>query len=105
MFGIGGMMPVRRVAWYSIDDDDYRFELVTVHRRDWSECAVEAAEDYHFNHDGWESSWPLNITLYESEDGPAVAKYEVERETVPEFHAIERPLSVAPAPTPETREP
>ncbi|WOE32790.1 MULTISPECIES: hypothetical protein [unclassified Acinetobacter] len=30
--------------------------------------ADDCAEDYYDNHDGWESTWPLEFHLYESED-------------------------------------
>lgn len=74
--------------WYSVDGET-RYELPTFPGTDPSDRAVDAAEDYHGNHDGWESSWPLVLTLYGSEEGPAVAKFEVERESVPHFSARE----------------
>lgn len=89
MFGIGSHMPIRHTYWYSVHEvgpDATRFQLPGITRR-LDDVAVDAAEDYHSNHDGWESSWPLDITLYETKDGPAIATFEVERETVPEFHA------------------
>lgn len=91
--GIGSHMPIRRNVWYSIDDD-YRYALTATHHN-WRDLAVDAAEDYHSNHDGWEATWPLEIVLYESENGVAVARFEVERETVPQFHAWEKPLAAA----------
>lgn len=46
-----------------------------------------AADDFHSHHDGWEYSWPVRIELYGDEDGAAVARFDVERESVPEFTA------------------
>jgi|GEM_PF-1630723 len=82
--------------WYSVHDDT-RYSLRTSVNSDPSDCAVEAAEDYHHNHDGWEANWPLEITLYSTEDGPAVHLFEVERETVPEFYAHKRELGDDPS--------
>lgn len=45
------------------------------------------AEDFHWNHDGWECTWPREFSLYESEDGPVVVTLEVDREAVPMFTA------------------
>jgi hypothetical protein len=53
-----------------------------------SEVAAEVAEDYHSNHDGWESSWPLTFALYETEDGPEKARFSVDRATVARFTAV-----------------
>jgi hypothetical protein len=87
--------------WYSVGrDGECRYQLPTFACTGWSrlsewarrDLAVDVAEDYHSNHDGWESRWPLDIDLYETEDGPIVARYEVERESVPSFSARELPL-------------
>lgn len=77
----------KRTAWYSVNDNDWRYSLDTymgVRERD---IAEDAAEDYHGNHDGWEATWPVVIHVYETEDGPEVARYEVERESEPVFTA------------------
>lgn len=50
-------------------------------------AAQECALNYHSAHDGWESGWPLTFSLYETEDGPELARFSVERETVPQFWA------------------
>lgn len=79
--------------WYSVNDDagEYRFhikyKLLSVKEDlDKEMAAKHCAEDFHSNHDGWEAVWPLNITLYESEDDPAIATFEVEREVEPVFY-------------------
>jgi hypothetical protein len=40
--------------------------------------AQDAALDYFDNHDGWESSWPLDIELFV--DGESVGVFAVEME-------------------------
>lgn len=49
--------------------------------------AERCAEDYHSNHDGWESNWPLTFALHATEDGPEVARLNIDREAVPHFYA------------------
>jgi hypothetical protein len=49
--------------------------------------AARCAEDYHSNHDGWESNWPLTFALHATEEGPEVARLEIDREAVPHFYA------------------
>jgi hypothetical protein len=51
--------------------------------RDFEIMAEHCAEDYHNNHDGWESSWPLEFRIWE--DGVLVARISVERESRPHF--------------------
>jgi hypothetical protein len=95
MFGIGSHLPILKTYWYSTSDsNDCRYEMRRA-ARELRDVACDAAEHYHSECNGWESIWPLDITLYESEEGPAIARFEVERETVPQFFAWERPLPVA----------
>jgi hypothetical protein len=93
---IGRFMPSSKEYWYSVREcsSDLRY-LLRGTLRPLRDVAVDAAEDYHSNHDGWESVWPLDIFIYESEEGPAIARFEVEREAVPQFYAWERPLAAA----------
>lgn len=49
--------------------------------------AQEVAADYHSNHDGWEANWPLEFALHETEGGPEMGRFEVEREAEPVFYA------------------
>jgi hypothetical protein len=92
---IGRFMPIRKTYWYATaDSSDIRYELVGT-MRPLRDVAMDAAEDYHGNHDGWESRWPLDFIIYESEDGPPAARFEIERETVPQFYAWERELPPA----------
>lgn len=63
------------------------------HRSDlppWSTDARDAATMYaehcHSERGGWEWSWPCDFFVRDMETG-TVQRFEVERETVPEFHA------------------
>lgn len=86
-----------KTIWYSVDGGD-RFSLELSDRvcmtRPYEQVSVaqRCADDYHSNHDGWESSWPLDFTLYETENGDPVATLEVEREAIPEFTATHKRL-------------
>ena len=52
-------------------------------------AAQECAEDYHDSHDGWElQSWPYTFALRQTEDGPVIARFIVDCESVPSFSAI-----------------
>lgn len=51
--------------------------------------AQDAALDYFENHDGWESSWPMDIELFA--DGKSVGIFAVEMEQVPIFIARKNP--------------
>lgn len=77
--------------WYSVNDSDQRFELETISLGesgiDLEIVAKKCAEDFDSNHDGWEYSWPLDFLLYETEDGPSVAKVFVEKDVKPVFYA------------------
>lgn len=50
--------------------------------------AQDAADDYHSEHDGWESRWPLTIAL-QLEDGTQ-KQFEVECDYDPVFTAREK---------------
>jgi len=88
---------------YTVRDGGYRYELTSKHAANWDrDCdsdadleflAEEAAADFHSEHDGWESSWPLTITLYDGKEGPELGRFAVEREYEPLFSA----QSIAPA--------
>lgn len=45
------------------------------------------ASDYYHHHDGWEARWPLIFGIRLDEGGPVVARFEVDREAVPQFTA------------------
>lgn len=50
--------------------------------------AQDAAEEHHSEHDGWEHNWPLLFVILD-ENGDELGRFNVERETRPEFHATE----------------
>lgn len=86
--------------WYGRAEEGYssRYQVTVrgaydlTDESDQVSLAEEAADDYHSNHDGWEASWPITFALAATEDGPEVARFEIERETRPEFHACRVPL-------------
>ena len=47
------------------------------------------ADDFHWQHNGYECTWPLTFALRAEDGGPIVARFEVDRETVAEFNACE----------------
>lgn len=81
--------------WYGRAEPGYvhRYELTVGGTYDLSEAwdqeslIEQAANDYHSNRDGWEAHWPLTFEIAETEDGPALARFEVELEWDPTFHA------------------
>jgi hypothetical protein len=69
-------------------DDESLFTFFCPHTGpgDLGWVAEAAAKDFHSNHDGWESDWPLTFAIcdiYGNRLGRAV----VDRETVPQFRA------------------
>lgn len=67
---------VTLIADYDLRDDTWNDSI-----------AEQCAEDWHRNYDGWEAQWPRVFTLFKNKTGPAFAKFEVDRETVPQFNA------------------
>ncbi|EOC1305530.1 MULTISPECIES: hypothetical protein [Cronobacter] len=57
----------------------------TTHEWYFESLAQDAALDFYDNHDGWESSWPMEIELFV--DGKSVGTFLVEMESVPRFNA------------------
>ena len=49
--------------------------------------AQDAADDFFSNHDGWEASWPLIITLHTIKGGLEKSRMIVDMEAVPTFTA------------------
>ena len=59
----------------------------------WSEenmrwLAQDCAKNFHDHYDGWESSWPMTITIYRL-DETKLGSFEVDREAEPVFYARE----------------
>ncbi len=84
----------KKTVWYCVDDSEpgNGFELAVNDRppHDWGYIAQECAEDYYHNHDGWESSWPQDVFLRETEYGPIVASFSVHMEAEPQFYAYDK---------------
>lgn len=82
----------KTTLWYCVGDSDPRngYEFVTFDKppHDWGYIAQECAEEYYHEHDGWElQSWPYTFALRAKEDGPVIARFAVDRESVPSFSA------------------
>ena len=78
--------------WYTVPDHDevsrYSCEVSTSTTFDDLDYQAEiCAENYNDEHDGWESTWPLTIALFASEDGPEIARFKVEQEFSPVYRA------------------
>jgi hypothetical protein len=84
----------KKAVWYCVDDSapENGYELAVNDRplHDWGYIAQECAEDYYHNHDGWESSWPQDVFLRETEYGPIVASFSVHMEAEPQFYAYDK---------------
>ena len=78
------------VWFYSVPETsgDLRHRYESSHR-DRGFVAEECADQYFAECDGWDDTWPLVFVLFETEEGPEVARFTVEREDVPTFNATE----------------
>lgn len=66
---------------------DSRFEFPQgqcLYFQDWRIVARDLAEDFHNEHDGRESSWPMEFRVYK--DSECMWKGQVEREMEPCFY-------------------
>ena len=70
-------------------DSYYSFNASWAIKEDFQKTYVaqEAAENYWDNHDGWESTWPLEICIYNKEEGELLYSCRVDVEYVPSFGA------------------
>lgn len=76
----------------SVDLDDlYQIETMWDITDDIDQgwIAEECADDFHSNHDGWESSWPIEFKLW-SDKGVVIGVFEVDRDVQPVFHAYRK---------------
>lgn len=84
-------MSVTRTYHYTVDErgmsfPDDVFKFKSEFRPDDPEwIAEDAAEDFHSNHDGWESSWPVTIEI--SYEGKILGRFSVDMEARPHFTA------------------
>ena len=51
---------------------------------DAEDVAATAAENFHDQHDGWESSWPITFEILDEAD-ISLGSFQVDRELVPHF--------------------
>jgi hypothetical protein len=54
-----------------------------------SDVAEEVAQQHHYTDVGAADDWPITVILYQGQDGPEVARFEVDREFQPAFTATE----------------
>jgi len=52
------------------------------------EILERCAEDFFYNHDGWESSWPVLFALHDGEDGGELCRLMIDREDQPYFFTV-----------------
>ena len=82
------------IYYYSVyekePEEEYRWEynVGLIFLYDYDLIAEEMAKDYFDNHDGWESSWPVNIYMWNDKQ-EYIGTYSVELEHKPVFHAVE----------------
>jgi len=68
---------------------DCRFDFPKhqcIYRGEWRLVANDLADDYHSNHDGWESKWPIEFRIYKNDE--CVWRGEVDREMEPAFYVV-----------------
>ena len=78
--------------WYTVPDHDEESRYscdVPMWAEDRDDQAEECAEHYHDQCDGARDEWPLTFVIHDSEDGPEVARFKVERVLTPMFSARE----------------
>ena len=73
---------------YRVDDGDFYNFSSKLEPPDARFIVVDMAEDYHSFHDGWEEHWPLLFTVADESEN-IIGKFEVDRETIPQFIASE----------------
>ena len=76
------------------DDTGYRYKVTPLVDYDLSDAidvahlAEQCADDWHTNNDGFERAWPRVFSLYVDKSGPAIARFEIDREYEPTFNAV-----------------
>jgi len=80
-YGAGSKTYLHALKATSLPDPDDDFE-------DWEleSLADDAAEDYHSEHDGWETAWPIEFHLFADKEGKhLLGSFTVERDFEPVF--------------------
>ena len=81
-----------KIRYYPIEHDPNvafhdAYEFESDHDTEFMDWVVEdCANDYHSEHDGWESSWPITFRIW-TESGEVLGDYLVERDYDPVFRA------------------
>ena len=71
---------------FTAGDSDHRFTVMSDYLpRDPEWIAEDAAEQYHNEHDGWESRWPITFEVFDGEK--SLGRFQVELEAEPVFRA------------------
>ena len=76
--------------WYAVEEhgaDEFHECTIKYPYDDHRLNAEKCAENFWYEHAGWECSWPLTFLLKETEDGTVVGTYSVDREYSPSFYA------------------
>lgn len=93
------MVEQKTKFWYEVEDGG-RHWLAVAGRYDLTDefdadlLAHAAAEDYHSNHDGCGSSWPLTFGLAATEGGPELWRFHIDRDVAPVF-SVGRPVKTS----------
>jgi hypothetical protein len=78
--------------WYAVKEhggtEFHECKVEYISQTNWAN-AERCARNYHYEHAGWECSWPLTFILKLQEDGPVIGVFEVNREYSPSFSATE----------------
>lgn len=74
--------------YYCVPDvcDETFYDIpLDMHNKDHTVTFEWCAEDYFYNHDGWESVWPILFTIT-NEVGDELISAKVSKKAVPEFY-------------------
>lgn len=79
--------------WYAVDGNEYpyfvpfRTPLCRLEEHSRARLAELCAQDYHEQHDGKASRWPIIVELRELPGGPIFSRHTVDLESAPIFLA------------------
>lgn len=80
-------------TWYSMNEGGHRKRFKVEHHKNIQRRMVilRCVKDFWHNRGGWEEdvTWPLEIELYNEENGPEVDRAKVDCRIRPEFTILE----------------
>jgi hypothetical protein len=84
---------ITTTVWYSTDvdlhDSQYKLDMdgsAWDMRKERDQIILaESVASAWFRNGGFEASWPVEFALYETEDGPELARFDVDMEFEPSF--------------------